>query len=155
MERKDDICFARRSLLSAREAFRVSPERLPRCAGTVMPLRRNAYAVAPEPPPRCAGTAEPCRWELPYYKEKGKRSLWTGKTMGRRGARATSSILRLAVFLELAIGRKEAHGEPKIWYNIVVNDRRLRATGFGRRAQVRAFWACCPRASLFAGAVAS
>ncbi|GEM_PF-2645992 len=52
------FAFARRSLLSVREAFRVAPERRCRCAGTATPLRRNGDAVAPERRPRSTGTAE-------------------------------------------------------------------------------------------------
>ena len=55
------FAFARRSLLSVREAFRVAPERRCRRAGTVMPLRRNGDAVAPERRCRCAGTVMPLR----------------------------------------------------------------------------------------------
>ena len=44
------FAFARRSLLSVREALRVAPEPRPRCAGTVMPLRRNGDLVLLERP---------------------------------------------------------------------------------------------------------
>ena len=74
LERKDDICFARRVAGGTCEAVRRSvsvafcgpsefafcARGLPGCAGTAMPLRRNGDAVAPERPPRSTGTAARC-----------------------------------------------------------------------------------------------
>jgi|GEM_PF-6195676 len=74
LERKDDICFARRVAGGTCEAVRRSvsvafcgpsefafcARGLPGRAGTAMPLRRNRDAVALERPPRSTGTAARC-----------------------------------------------------------------------------------------------
>ena len=107
LERKDDICFARRVAGGTCEAVRRSvsvafcgpsefafcARGLPGCAGTAMPLRRNGDAVAPERRCRCAGTVMPLRRNGDAVApERPPRSTGTAARCGKDAAVSPRSL---------------------------------------------------------------